>query len=84
MVRMRTISNQSRCDERDPRTDTEPCSGACREAIELYAGALAPAAHAMSAGGEAEEDWAMAVTGKTWGLGLTENRDDAEAEAASA
>jgi hypothetical protein len=36
MVRMRTISNQSRCDERDPRTDTEPCSGASREAIELY------------------------------------------------
>jgi hypothetical protein len=70
MVRMRTISNQSRCDERDPRTDTEPCSGACREAIELLflhpAGALAPPAHAMSAGGEAEEDWAMAVTGKNW------------------
>ena len=36
MVRMRTISNQSRCDERAPWTDTEPCSGACREAIELY------------------------------------------------
>ena len=35
-------------------------------------------------GGEAEEDWAIAVTGKTGGLGLTVNRDDAEAEAASA
>jgi len=73
MVRMRTISNQSRHDKREPRTDisqvyctgcgmlragvcincaertaalilesapgelaVEPCSGACREAIELY------------------------------------------------
>ena len=77
MVRMRTISNQSRHDKREPRTDIsqvyctgcgmlragvcincaekiaarilaqilesgpeepafEPCSGACREAIELY------------------------------------------------
>jgi hypothetical protein len=90
MVRMRTISNQSRHGEREPRTDIsqvelqmhglrdaprwdlhqlrrkdggadprvrsrrdrEPCSGACREAIELLlhsARALARAAHASAA-----------------------------------